>query len=115
MQLIELLETILENMISDTEAMRVDVSDVDNCLVFEIDVPPEETGKVIGRQGNTANSIRTILRCAAAKQDIRKDIALDILEDPNYRRKRRYNGGRRGYDDRRDHRNTRNNRYRDDY
>lgn len=113
MQLLELLETILGNMISDTEAMKVKMSEDGDCLVFEVDVPPEETGKVIGRQGNTANAIRTILRCAAAKQDIRKDIALDILEDPNYRRRRRYNGPpRKGYDDRRDRGGR---RYRDDY
>jgi len=110
MELLELLKTILESMISETKLMRVEMKEIDDCLVFEVDVPPDETGKVIGKQGNTANAIRTILRCAAAKSDIRREIILEILEDPNYRRRRRYSGETRqdGYD----HRPR---RYRNDY
>ena len=47
-------------------------------IAFELRVLPSDFGKVIGRQGRTANAIRTILGAAGMK--LRKRFALEILE-----------------------------------
>ena len=46
--------------------------------VLELRVAPSDLGKVIGKQGRTARSIRTIL--AAAGMKLRKRFTLEILE-----------------------------------
>ena len=52
--------------------------DGEQVTVLELRVHPEDLGKVIGRQGRTAKSIRTILGAAGMK--IRKRLTLEILE-----------------------------------
>jgi len=47
-------------------------------VVLELKVTPTDTGKVIGRQGRTARSIRTILAAAGAK--VQRRFTLEILE-----------------------------------
>jgi predicted RNA-binding protein YlqC (UPF0109 family) len=47
--------------------------------VLELQVHPEDLGKVIGRQGRTAKAIRTVLGAAGIKA--RKRYTLEILED----------------------------------
>jgi len=46
-------------------------------LHLELSVAPEDTGKVIGRQGRTAKAIRTLLKAAANKEN--KKVMVDIL------------------------------------
>jgi len=46
--------------------------------VIELRVAKEDVGKIIGRQGHTANAIRTILNGVAAK--LKKRVVLEILE-----------------------------------
>jgi uncharacterized protein len=50
----------------------------EHVTVFELRTHPSDLGKVIGRQGRTAEAIRTILGAAGMKQ--RKRFALEILE-----------------------------------
>jgi uncharacterized protein len=38
---------------------------------YEVHVAPEDTGKVIGRQGKIANAIRTVVKAAASKADVK--------------------------------------------
>jgi predicted RNA-binding protein YlqC (UPF0109 family) len=47
-------------------------------MVLELKVAPGDVGKVIGRQGRTARSIRSVLAAAGAKQNRR--YTLEILE-----------------------------------
>lgn len=46
--------------------------------VIELRVAKEDVGKIIGRQGHTANAIRTILNGVAAK--LKKRVVLEIVE-----------------------------------
>jgi predicted RNA-binding protein YlqC (UPF0109 family) len=59
---------------------KVDVHEVEGetTSVIELRVAKEDVGKVIGRQGHTANAIRTILNAAAAK--LRRRVVLEIVD-----------------------------------
>ncbi|MGD9194072.1 MAG: KH domain-containing protein [Desulfobacterales bacterium] len=59
---------------------KVTVSEVEggHTLVLELKVAKQDMGKVIGKQGRTAQAIRTILSAASGK--IKKRIVLEILE-----------------------------------
>lgn len=81
----ELLETIARALVDDPDS--VDVTEVDPgdsdgddlpTTVYELRVAPDDLGKVIGRQGKTARSIRSILATAGGKHDRR--IELEIVE-----------------------------------
>ena len=65
---------------------KVSVTEVQGsqCTVFELKVDKSEIGKVIGKQGRTAQAIRTILNAASAK--IKKRMVLEILETNESRR-----------------------------
>tara|TARA_R100001594_G_scaffold115765_3_gene150695 strand:- start:987 stop:1307 length:321 start_codon:yes stop_codon:yes gene_type:complete len=84
-----LLETILRSIIVDTESISIEVDEGAHFISFRVGVADDETGKVIGRGGSTATSIRTLLKCAAAKHRADKKVMLDIIENPEYRRRDR--------------------------
>ncbi len=74
----ELLELIAKALVDQPEEVRVTQIEGEQTTVLELRVSPEDLGKVIGKQGRTARSIRTIL--AAAGMKLRKRIVLEILE-----------------------------------
>jgi len=59
--------------------VRVKSGEGAQVTVLELQVHPEDLGKVIGRQGRTAKAIRTVLGAAGIK--VRKRFTLEILED----------------------------------
>ena len=61
-----------------TDEESKELSEVYGEILAELKVSPEDLGKVIGKQGRTARSIRTVLAAAAAKRD--KSVVLEILE-----------------------------------
>ena len=63
---------------SPVEFKTLLVVDGEQVTVLELRVHPEDLGKVIGRQGRTAKSMRTILGAAGMK--LRKRLTLEILE-----------------------------------
>jgi predicted RNA-binding protein YlqC (UPF0109 family) len=58
--------------------VQVNAVDGEQVTVLELKVAPDDLGKVIGRQGRTAKSIRTLLGAAGMK--LRKRFTLEILE-----------------------------------
>ena len=74
----DLVEAIARALVDHPEQVQVRSVDGEQVTVLELRVHPEELGKVIGRQGRTAKSIRTILGAAGMK--IRKRLTLEILE-----------------------------------
>ena len=73
-----LVEAIARALVDHPEQVQVRSVDGEQVTVLELRVHPEDLGKVIGRQGRTAKSIRTILGAAGMK--IRKRLTLEILE-----------------------------------
>ena len=74
----DLVEAIARALVDHPEQVQVRSVDGEQVTVLELRVHPEDLGKVIGRQGRTAKSIRTILGAAGMK--IRKRLTLEILE-----------------------------------
>ena len=74
----ELMEQIARALVDDPEQVEVTEMDGDKTLVLELHVAQNDMGKVIGRQGQTARAMRTIL--AAASKKMRKRAVLEIVE-----------------------------------
>jgi predicted RNA-binding protein YlqC (UPF0109 family) len=74
----DLVEAIAKALVDHPEQVQVKSVDGEQVTVLELRVHPDDLGKVIGRQGRTAKSIRTILGAAGMK--LRKRLTLEILE-----------------------------------
>lgn len=70
--MIELLEYLARQLVDDPDSVRVErVEDEDGALVFRLQVADDDVGKVIGRQGRIARSLRTIVRACGAGESRR--------------------------------------------
>jgi len=74
----ELVERIAKALVDEPEQVAVRSIDGDQVTVLELSVSANDLGKVIGKQGRTARSIRTILGAAGMK--LKKRYTLEILE-----------------------------------
>jgi predicted RNA-binding protein YlqC (UPF0109 family) len=64
----ELVEFLAQELVDDPGAVRVDESFDDRGVRYQLQVAPEDMGKVIGRSGRTARAIRLVVQAAARKQ-----------------------------------------------
>ncbi len=73
-----LLSVIIRNLVDNKDAVRIEKDDSaqDGLIVYRVIVDSEDMGKVIGKQGRTAKSIRSIVRAAAIKNNIK--VAVEI-------------------------------------
>ncbi len=74
----KLVEEIAKALVDAPDKVKVDATEDDQSTVLELRVAEGDLGKVIGRQGRTARSIRTILGAAGVK--LHKRFTLEILE-----------------------------------
>ena len=74
----QLVEEIAKALVDRPEDVIVNAVEGEQITVLELRVNPEDLGKVIGRQGRTAKSIRTLLGAAGMK--LKKRFTLEILE-----------------------------------
>ena len=74
----ELVEYIAKNHVDDPDSVKVQETQEEQGFVsVTLEVNPQDKGKVIGRQGRVAKSMRTLLRVMAVKDDVR--VSLEIL------------------------------------
>ncbi len=74
----ELIEQIAKALVDSPEQVVVNAIEGEQTTVLELRVAQSDLGKVIGKQGRTARSIRTILSAAGMK--LKKRFTLEILE-----------------------------------
>ena len=74
----ELIKHIAQSLVDNPDKVEVNEVIGEQTFVVELRVAKEDLGKVIGKQGRTAQSIRTILSAASAK--VHKRAVLEILE-----------------------------------
>ncbi len=74
----ELLYMIATELVDHPEKISVSQKEVDNKIVLELKVAPEDMGKVIGKQGRIAKSIRTIIKATSSQES--KNVVVDIRE-----------------------------------
>ena len=74
----ELLELIARSLVDRPDEVDVKEVEDEQTTLLELKVAADDLGKVIGKQGRTARSIRTILGSAGVKQG--KRIVFEIIE-----------------------------------
>ena len=72
----ELVEYIARAIASEPDEVKVTEEEEDGRIILRLEVAPDDKGKVIGRQGRVAQSIRVLLRVAAVKQGIRATLEI---------------------------------------
>lgn len=76
---VAVLTHIVKSIVDDPEAVTVETDDSGRRLTLNVRVGEGDLGRVIGRRGRTASSIRTVARAAASKDDV--DIDIEFLDD----------------------------------
>ena len=64
----EILNTIIASLVDDKEAVEVNEINGTQSIVFEVKVAEGDMGKIIGKQGRIAKSIRTVMKAVASKE-----------------------------------------------
>lgn len=75
----ELVHYLAKSLVNDPSAVQVKATEREDTAVLELKVAKEDLGRVIGRQGRTAKSIRTLLNAAASKSN--RKVILEIVEE----------------------------------
>ena len=73
----ELVEFIARSLVDNHDDVQVTEIEEENSIIIERRVAPDDMGKVIGKQGKIAKSIRTLTKAAAAKAG--KRVAVEIM------------------------------------
>ncbi len=73
-----LIKYIAQALVDKADQVSVQEISTQSTLILELRVAKEDTGKVIGKKGRTAEAMRTILSCASAKDQ--KSSLLEIVE-----------------------------------
>ncbi len=76
--LVSLIDFIVRALVDKPEDVRVSAVRGEQTTVIELHVAKDDLGKVIGKQGRTAQSLRTILNAASTKLKLRS--VLEIIE-----------------------------------
>lgn len=75
----ELVKFLAQQLVNNPEAVDVKEAQGDTASVLELRVAKEDLGRVIGKQGRTAKSIRTILNAVASRTN--RKVVLEIIEE----------------------------------
>jgi predicted RNA-binding protein YlqC (UPF0109 family) len=75
----ELIDYIARSLVDNVDNIEINEIAGTQTNVIELKVAKEDIGKVIGRNGRTADAIRTILNCGAAK--LNKRYILHIIDE----------------------------------
>jgi len=76
--LVSLIEFVVKALVDKPDDVRVTAVRGEQTTVIELNVSKDDLGKVIGKQGRTAQSLRTILNAASTKLRLRS--VLEIIE-----------------------------------
>lgn len=74
----DILETIILNLVEDKDSVTIKETEKDKTTVFEVKVAEKDLGKVIGKQGKIARSIRTVMKSVAGKDH--KKVSVEFVE-----------------------------------
>lgn len=76
----ELVQLLARSLVTHPDEVAVTETQGDAASVFELTVAKDDLGRIIGKQGRTAKSIRTILNAAASRTN--RKVVLEIVEAP---------------------------------
>lgn len=67
----DILQTIILNLVDNKEEVEIKELEGEKSIVFEVKVAENDMGKIIGKQGRLAKSIRTVMKAVASKEQKR--------------------------------------------
>ena len=71
-----LVEYVVGNLVDDAGEVDVHLEREGEIDVYEVEVPEDEVGRIIGRQGRTVNAIRTLVGASASKTGQRTQVEI---------------------------------------
>ena len=80
----QFVEYVVKSLVSNPDAVKINRTIDEKGVLLELTVDPEDLGRVIGKRGATAQSIRTLLRALGTKQEARynlKIVDVDRLDE----------------------------------
>ena len=74
-----MLETVAKGLVDAPDAVEVTVDEPneEGVVVYHLHVGPDDMGRVIGKQGRIAKAIRTVMRAAAVRKDVKIQVDID--------------------------------------
>ena len=77
--MVELVESIAKALVDHPEQVNVkEIAEGNQSITLELQVAPEDMGKVIGKQGRIAKAIRIVVKAAATKMN--KRVVVEIVQ-----------------------------------
>ena len=73
----DILQTIIVNLVENKEEIQIEEKQDGNKILLEVKVAKDDMGKVIGRKGNVAKSIRTVMKAMALKEQ--KQVTVEFI------------------------------------
>lgn len=73
----DFLEYLVKSMVDKPDKVKVDRKVDEMGVLITLKVDPEDMGKIIGRNGNTAKAIRTLLRVVGLKNNARVNLKIE--------------------------------------
>ena len=74
----EILEIMIKNLVEDKESVLINEVAQDSEIKFEVRVNEKDMGRVIGKKGKIARSIRTVMKAIAAKEN--KKVNIEFID-----------------------------------
>ena len=74
----EILKVVIDNLVDDKNSVSIEEKADDNEIKYEVKVADNDIGRVIGRKGKIAQSIRTVMKAIAAKEN--KKINIEFID-----------------------------------
>lgn len=84
----QFIEYIIKSLVGKPDAVKVERRVDEKGVLLELIVDPEDLGRVIGKRGATAQSLRTLLRALGTKNDARYNLKIVDTGPPPVRRQR---------------------------
>ncbi len=73
------LELLIANLVDNKEKISIEETSNDKTVEFKVKVASEDMGKIIGKQGRVAKSIRTVMKSIAGKEG--KRVNVEFIEE----------------------------------
>ena len=74
----QVLESIIKNIVENQDAVSINEKEEADRITFEVKVAQEDMGRIIGKQGKIANSIRTLMKALGSKD--KKKVVVEFLD-----------------------------------
>ncbi len=74
----EILEIMIKSLVEDKDSVSIDEVAQNSEIKYEVRVNEKDMGRVIGKRGKIAQSIRTVMKAIAVKED--KKVSIEFID-----------------------------------